>query len=178
MMTITVEPYDPKWAEEFVKIKNEILPAISDCIISFEHVGSTSVAGLWAKPVIDIDIVIDDGTLPAVIERLASIGYYHKGDLGIRGREAFGYDEEDKAHLMRHHLYVCHKDNAELKQHLALRGFLRENPEYCEKYSKIKIEMANKYLDDIDSYIKGKEPVIMEIYKLCGIRPWQVKDNE
>ena len=178
MRTIIVEPYNPKWAEEFERIKSEILPLISDDIISIEHVGSTSVVGLWAKPVIDIDIIVDDGVLPVVIEKLAIIGYTHEGDLGIKGREAFGYDEKGKAHLMEHHLYVCHKNNPELRQHLALRDFLRKNPEYCEKYSKIKIEMARKYPHDIDSYIKGKEPVIMEIYKLSEIKPWKEHGNE
>ena len=176
MRTITVEPYDPKWAEEFEKIKGEILPAISDSIISFEHVGSTSVIGLWAKPVIDIDIIIDDGMLPVVMEKLAAMDYDHRGDLGITGREAFGYSEEEKAHLMKHHLYVCNKNNPELMQHLALRDYLRKNPEYREKYSRIKIEMAGKYPHDIDSYIKGKEPVIMEILKLCGIKPWKEQE--
>jgi GrpB-like predicted nucleotidyltransferase (UPF0157 family) len=178
MRTIIVEPYNPEWSKEFEKIKNEILPLISDSIISFEHVGSTSVFGLWAKPVIDIDIIIDDGMLPIIIEKLAAIGYSHRGDLGIIGREAFGYNDEEKAHLMKHHLYVCHKDNAELRQHLAFRDYLRKNPEYCDKYSKIKIEMAKKYPHDIDNYIKGKEPVVMEIYKLCGIKPWKEQENE
>ena len=76
MRTIILEPYNPKWAEEFEK-KTEIYPAINDCILSIEHVGSTSVPGLWAKPIIDIDIVIDNGLLPAVIEKLQSIGYTH-----------------------------------------------------------------------------------------------------
>lgn len=174
MKTIIVEPYNPEWVDGFEKIKDEILPVIGDDIISFEHVGSTSVAGLWAKPVIDIDIIIDDGKLPIIIEKLATIGYNHEGDLGITGREAFGYSDDEKSHLMKHHLYACHKDNAELKRHMALRGFLRNNPEYRQKYSNIKIEMAKKYPHDIDSYIKGKEPVIMEIYKACGIKPWKV----
>lgn len=178
MRQIIVEPYNPKWAEEFEKIKSEILPLISDSIISFEHVGSTSVAGLWAKPIIDIDVIIDDGMLPVIIEKLAAIGYYHRGDLGITGREAFGYNDEEKAHLMKHHLYVCHKDSPELRRHLALRDFLRKNPEYCEKYSKVKIEMAKKYPYDIDSYIKGKGSVVMEIYKLCGIMPEKEQGTE
>ena len=172
MKTIIVDQYNPKWADEFEKIKAEILPILNDNIISFEHVGSTSVVGMWAKPVIDIDIIIDDGMLPVIIQKLASIGYTHEGDLGITGREAIKYNSTEKAHLMKHHLYVCHKDNAELKQHLAFRNFLRQNSEYRDKYSKTKIEMAKKYPHDIDSYIKGKEAVVMEIYKLCGINPW------
>lgn len=167
MRTIIVEPYNPTWAEAFEKIKSKIFPLIGDDIIAFEHVGSTSVAGMWAKPVIDIDVIIDDGMLPVITEKLAAAGYRHKGDLGITGREALGYGDEEKANLMKHHLYVCHKDNAELRRHLALRDFLGKSPEYREKYSSIKIAMAKKYPHDIDSYIKGKEPVIMEIYKLC-----------
>ena len=151
MKTIIVESYNLKWAEEFERIKSEILPLISDNIISFEHVGSTSVVGLWAKPVIDIDIIIDDGMLPVIIQKLAGIGYTHEGDLGITGREVFKYNSTDKTHLMKHHLYVCHKDNAELKQHLAFRDFLRQNSEYRDKYSKTKIEMAKKYPHVIDS---------------------------
>lgn len=171
MRTIVVEPYNPKWVEEFEKIKNTIVPVICEDIISIEHVGSTSVAGLWAKPVIDIDVVIDDEKLPVIIQKLATIGYVYQGDLGVIGREAFGYNDEDKPLLMKHHLYVCHKNNAELKRHIALRDFLRMNPEYCERYSSIKIEMAKKYPHDIDSYIKGKEPVVLEIYDKCGIKP-------
>lgn len=178
MRTIIVEPYNPKWIDEFEKIKSEIITIIGDDIISFEHVGSTSVVGLWAKPVIDIDVSIDDGKLPIIIEKLAIIGYKHRGDLGITGREAFGYKNDEKSHLMKHHLYVCHKDNAELKQNIAFRNFLRRNPEYCEKYSNIKIEMAKKYPHDIDSYIKGKEPVIIEVLKKCGIKPWKEQTNE
>lgn len=174
MRSIIVESYNPKWVEEFEKIKNEILPLIKDDIISFEHVGSTSVVGLWAKPVIDIDIVIDDGKLPAIIEMLATIGYVHRGDLGIIGREAFGYNGEEKANLMKHHLYVCHKDSEEMRKHIALREYLKNSPEYCEKYSNVKIEMAKKHPHDIDSYIEGKEPIILEIYKLYGLK----LDNE
>jgi len=173
MRTIIVEPYNPKWAEEFERIKSELLCFIGDSVIAVEHVGSTSVVGLWAKPIIDIDVIIDDGMMPVVIDKLAQFGYVHRGDLGVKGREAFGYDRNAKAHLMEHHLYVCHKDNAELRQHLALRSFLRNSPEYREKYSNIKREMAKQFPHDIDSYLKGKEPVIMEIYRLCGIDPWQ-----
>lgn len=169
MRTIHVCPYDPAWAAAFEIIKRELLCAAGDSVLSVEHVGSTSVAGLWAKPIIDIDVVIDDGMLPIVIRKLAVIGYTHRGDLGIAGREAFDYDPSSKAHLMAHHLYVCHKDSAELKRHTALRDFLRENAKYREKYSDIKRRMAKAYPHDIDAYIKGKEPVVLEIYRQCGL---------
>jgi len=168
MRNIVVVPYDVNWVREFEKIKAEILPFIEDMISSIEHVGSTSVEGLYAKPIIDMNIVIgDNGLLPAIIQRLAQAGYTHVGDLGISGREAFKY--ANKSHLMAHHLYVCPKHSMEHKQQVTFRNHLRLHPDDCERYSKIKIEMAAKFPHDIDGYINGKQPVILEIYEKCGL---------
>ena len=131
-----------------------------------EHVGSTSVEGLSAKPIIDIDIVIDQN-FEEVRQALESIGYIYEGDLGISGREAFKY--QNKPHLMAHHLYVCNRDNEELRWHIKFRDYLRQHKEDRDKYSAIKKEMAFKYPEDIDFYIEGKQPVILEIYKKCGL---------
>jgi len=169
MRTITVVPYNPDWKNSFDKIKNELYPAVSDVILSIEHIGSTAVPGLCAKPIIDIDIVIEKDFFDGVKNQLAKIGYFHMGDLGIEGREAFKY--ENKTHLMEHHLYVCDKDADELKRHIALRDFLRVNKDYRLKYSATKITMANRYPHDIDNYILGKQPIIMEIYEQCGLNP-------
>ena len=171
MRTIIVVPYDEKWINEFEKIKNEILPIIYNDIVSIEHVGSTSIPGLWAKPIIDINIVVENFMLPVVIEKLASIGYIHEGNLGIEGREAFRY--VDKPHLMEHYLYMCPKDSVEHKRQVAFRDYLKLHPLDRKKYSEIKIEMSNKFPHDINSYIKGKELVVMEIYLKCGIKPWK-----
>lgn len=162
---VIVEDYNPKWKDEFKSIENELLSVLSGKIISIEHVGSTSVEGLAAKPIIDIDVVIDQN-FEEVKKSLERIGYMHEGDLGIAGREAFNY--ENKPHLMLHHLYVCNKDNEELFRHITFRNYLRKHKEDREKYSDIKKEMALKYPKDIDSYIEGKQPVILDIYKKCG----------
>lgn len=162
---VIVEDYNPKWKDEFKSIENELLSVLSGKIISIEHVGSTSVEGLAAKPIIDIDVVIDQN-FEEVKKSLECIGYMHEGDLGIAGREAFNY--ENKPHLMLHHLYVCNKDNEELFRHITFRNYLRKHKEDREKYSDIKKEMALKYPKDIDSYIEGKQPVILDIYKKCG----------
>lgn len=171
MRTIVVVPYDKKWINEFEKIKDEVLPVIYNDIISIEHVGSTSVPGLWAKPIIDINIIVENTKLQIVIEKLSSIGYVHEGNLGIEGREAFRYS--DKPHLMQHNLYVSTTDSSEYKRQMAFRDYLRSHPQDCKNYSEIKIEMAKKFPHDIDSYIKGKEPVVMKIYQKCGIPPWK-----
>ena len=164
---IKVVPYNPEWAGEFERIKSGLTRALGDLALAVEHVGSTSDPGLYAKPIIDIDIVIDNNTFPPVKSRLSGIGYNHIGDLGIHGREAFDY--ENKSHLMEHHLYVCEKDDDELKRHLALRDFLRVSEEYRDKYSRIKLEMAEKFPHNIDAYIDGKQPLILEIYAKRGL---------
>ena len=99
---VVVLPYDRAWKSAFEEIKAEIQCAIGDLVIGIEHVGSTSVEGMSAKPCIDIDVVIKDYTVfDAVACRLATIGYIHEGDLGIKDREAFQYS--DKPHLQKHH---------------------------------------------------------------------------
>jgi GrpB-like predicted nucleotidyltransferase (UPF0157 family) len=91
LRTIVVVPYDNKWVIEFEKIKDNVLPVIHNDIISIEHVGSTSVPGLWAKPIIDINIIVENAKLQVVIEKLSGIGYEHEGNLGIEGREKYLY---------------------------------------------------------------------------------------
>lgn len=103
-----VVPYDESWKLAFEEIKEELESAIGDLVIGIEHVGSTSVEGLSAKPCIDIDVIIKDYSIfDAVVCKLKAIGYIHEGNLGIQDREAFKYS--DKPHLRQHHLYVCPK---------------------------------------------------------------------
>ena len=87
---IVVLPYDFRWQSDFEKIKQELEGAIGDLIEGIEHVGSTSVVGMSAKPCIDIDVIIKDySVFNDVVARLDRIGYIHEGDLGIKDREAF-----------------------------------------------------------------------------------------
>ena len=165
---IVVLPYDEKWIDDFIKIKAELEEIISDLIIGVEHVGSTSVRGLSAKPIIDIDLVIKDYSIfDEVVRRLASIGYIYEGNLGIEGREAFRYD--NKPHLQEHHVYVCSAQSRELHRHITFRNYLRTHPEAVEKYSKIKLAAAKLYPNDIEKYLEHKSSVIGEIYKQCGL---------
>ena len=165
---VIVLPYDVAWQSAFEKIKGEIEEAIYDLIIGIEHVGSTSVEGLSAKPCIDIDVIIKDYTAFAtVVESLRGIGYIHEGDLGIKDREAFKY--ADKPHLMLHHLYVCPQYSEELRRHITFRDFLRNNPEAVRKYSLIKEKAAELFPNNIDGYIEYKSPCIKELYKECGL---------
>lgn len=165
---VIVVPYDEQWKKDFDTIKQYLLTALKDTIIGIEHIGSTSVDGLSAKPVIDIDVVIKDYTVfDTVVEKLATLGYIHEGNLGIKDREAFDYKAD--VDLPKHHLYVCPEFSAELRRHITFRDYLRNNPEAVLKYSKVKEEGARLFPDSIDDYIAYKSPCIEEIYKKCKI---------
>ena len=166
---VVVLTYDVAWKTAFEKIINEIEAEIGDLIIGIEHVGSTSVEGMSAKPCIDIDVIIKDySVFGEVVRKLGAIGYIHEGDLGIKDREAFKYT--DKPHLMTHHLYVCPRDSEELHRHIVFRDFLRKNPEAVKKYSRVKETAAQLFPDSIDQYIDYKSPCIEELYKECGLK--------
>ena len=166
---VVVVPYDEAWKNAFEEIKNEIEAEIGDLILGIEHIGSTSVEGLSAKPCIDIDVIIKDySVFDAVAKKLGTIGYIHEGDLGIQDREAFKYS--NKPHLMMHHLYVCPQDSKELHRHITFRDFLRHNPEAVRKYSLIKEKAAELFPCDINKYIEYKTPCIAELYAQCGLK--------
>ena len=166
---VVVVPYDEAWKNAFEEIKTEIEAEIGDLIIGIEHVGSTSVEGMSAKPCIDIDVIIKDySVFGEIVRKLGAIGYIHEGDLGIKDREAFKY--ADKSHLMTHHLYVCPRDSEELHRHIAFRDFLRKNPEAVKEYSMVKEKAAALFPDEIEQYIAFKAPCIEELYKECGLK--------
>lgn len=165
---VTVLPYDPAWKADFEAIRQELASALGGLAIAIEHVGSTSVEGLSAKPCIDIDVVMPDrAVFPQIVERLAAIGYTHEGDLGIPDREAFCYT--GKPHLRLHHLYVCSADSEELHRHLVFRDFLRTHPEAVERYSACKEDAARRFPEDIEGYMACKGPCIEALYKRCGL---------
>ena len=166
---VVVVPYDETWKADFEEIKNEIEKAMGDWIVGIEHIGSTSVEGLSAKPCIDIDVIIKDySVFDAVVRELEAIGYIHEGDLGIKDREAFKYT--DKQHLRQHHLYVCPQYSRELHRHITFRDFLRSDPEAVRIYSAVKEKGAQLFPSDIEQYIAYKTPCIEELYKKCGLK--------
>lgn len=166
---VVVKPYDEAWKAAFEAIKKELEAAVGEWIVEIQHVGSTSVEGMSAKPCIDIDIVMpDESVFDCIVKGLASIGYIHEGDLGIRGREAFKY--ENKPHLQAHHVYVCPRDSEELRRHLIFRDFLRQNPEAVRQYSLVKETAAKLFPRDINGYMAYKAPCIEELYRACGLQ--------
>mgnify|MGYP000981986072 FL=1 len=164
---VVVEKWNPKWKDEFEKIVSSLGKDIIYNSIKIEHVGSTSVEGLSAKPIIDLDIVIENDKFEIIKRLLNDKGYKHEGDLGIEGREAFTYSGKEE--LMTHHLYVCPKDSKELFKHITFRDFLKNNSALASEYSKVKEQAAVLYPDDIDKYMEFKSEIIEKIYKRCGL---------
>ena len=132
--------------------------ALGELAVSIEHIGSTSVIGLAAKPIIDIDVIISSRiVLKKVIETLASIDYTHQGNLGIPGREAFVTEEK------RHHLYVCSVDTPNLHNHLIFRDYLRAHPNEVKAYSELKQQLAIQHYNNREMYTESKTKFIDNI---------------
>ena len=154
--------YNPDWPEWFRIIERYLRPQLPDCI-PIEHVGSTSVVGMVAKPIIDIDIVVFDGAMPAAIAAVHQAGYLHQGDLGVVGREAFKPNIEITSGLPPHHLYACESSSAELRKHISFREYLAAHPLEALRLSIYKRHLAFDLRLTRDEYIAAKAPVVDEI---------------
>jgi GrpB-like predicted nucleotidyltransferase (UPF0157 family) len=159
---IVICEYDPAWPERYADLRAAIAPALGELAADIQHVGSTAVPGLAAKPTIDICVLLRSAAdLPAAIGRLAAIGYAHEGDFGVAGREAFatppGFARRD------HHLYVCHPDWPGWRDQLAFRDFLRVHSEAALAYAALKRSLAIAHRDDRAAYTKGKAGFVSDI---------------
>jgi GrpB-like predicted nucleotidyltransferase (UPF0157 family) len=160
-----VVEYDPDWPVRFEAIRDRIAPALASLAVSIEHVGSTSVPGLAAKPVIDIDVVVADASaIPAAVKALTSLGYEHLGPVGIPDREAFRRPPGTE----KHNLYVCPAGGQGLRNHLAIRNHLRTHPAAVEAYAALKRRLADE-APDIDAYVIGKTDLIISFLRAEGI---------
>ncbi len=165
MPRVVVVDYDPRWPEIFEQLRSRMWPSICDVAVAVEHVGSTAVPRLAAKPIVDISVVVrGERDAPAAIARLAGIGYVHQGSLGIDGREAFGAP----AFLPPHHLYLCQSGSLALRNHLAVRDYLRAHPAVAADYGALKKRLANQFPDDVASYVEQKTDTILGILRMAG----------
>ncbi|WP_411342731.1 GrpB family protein [Paenibacillus sp. WLX1005] len=171
---IEVADYRPEWALQFRQIKEIILQLNCPAIMQVEHVGSTSVPGLAAKPILDIDLIIaDKAQLPEVSAALFTLGYVHEQLQLVPDRE--GYHRLDVAvpwctgqqQWMKQHLYVCSQESMELHNHLSFRNHLRNHPEAAAQYGILKKELAITSSDRLDYTNRKTEFVqrILQLYK-------------
>jgi GrpB-like predicted nucleotidyltransferase (UPF0157 family) len=157
----TVVPYDPVWAHVFESLRERLLVLLAGVDVGIEHVGSTAVPGLAAKPIVDIDVVApSEEEIPDVVHRLASGGYLHCGDLGIPGREAFDVPPD----VPYHHLYVVAMGTKPHLDHVLLRDYLRGHPDAAERYGRRKLEVAHLITaESREAYMGAKAAIIEEL---------------
>jgi len=163
-MEIVVADYDPEWPAWFAAVCDQVWPTVAELAVRIDHVGSTSVPGLAAKPIIDMDIVVaSSDRIEPVIERLATIGYRWRGDLGVVGREAFERRPDRSPELPPHHLYLVVEDNRAHLDHWLLRDLLRADPEAREQYAAIKRHSAATADNDLEAYGVTKSALITDL---------------
>ena len=147
--------------ESFIEIKNKIDISLTGLKYGIEHVGSTSVAGLDSKNIIDIDIIYEnEAEFEKIKAGLIEIGYYHKGNQGIEQREVFkrtGNIFDPILDKVSHHLYVCPLECKALERHLLSRGFLRKHDWARLAYQEMKYELAEKAGQNKKRYAELKE---------------------
>jgi GrpB-like predicted nucleotidyltransferase (UPF0157 family) len=162
---IIIEEYDPRWPLEFEKLRARIEVALEPLAAAIEHIGSTAVPGLAAKPIIDIDVLLTpDAEFAQAVSALSSAGYEYRGDLGIRGREAFRAPTDSYPH----HLYVCRADAGEFHRHIEFRDHLRSHPEDVEAYASLKRRLMREFAWDREGYTQGKSEFVERILRRDG----------
>jgi GrpB-like predicted nucleotidyltransferase (UPF0157 family) len=157
-----IQPYNPEWASMFAALHSFLMEQLRGLDLAVHHVGSTSVPGLAAKPIIDIDIgYASQSDFPVVVSRLETLGYSHVGDQGIPGRDAFKRaqpaDQHPVADTIQHHLYACWNQNDELRRHILFRDYLRKNADARREYAALKQRIAAETGQDRKRYANLKE---------------------
>jgi GrpB-like predicted nucleotidyltransferase (UPF0157 family) len=161
-MSVTlVEKYNPEWSRWFEEIKESLGEKIAKACISIEHVGSTAIPGMIAKPIIDIIIVIEPERWEVMKSLLEKRGYYYRGNQGIEDRECFRL--HDESILPAHHLYVCPKYSFEIKKETAFRDYMKTHKKDRERLNALKWSLAEKFNNDRQLYIDGKDAMVKEI---------------
>jgi GrpB-like predicted nucleotidyltransferase (UPF0157 family) len=167
MAVVDVAAYDPSWPSRFEALKREYLAALVETrvdVVAIEHVGSTAVPGLAAKPVIDCDIVVEAVDVDAATAVLVSLGFTPLGELGIPQRWAF----KEPARLAGTHTYVVVNGSLSLRNHLCLRETLRADSVLRDEYARVKRAGA-AVASDIDGYGNFKSPIIQQILAIGGL---------
>ena len=164
---IVISDYDPSWPARFERLAAEYSGALAAAgvpVVAIEHVGSTSVPGLAAKPIIDCDIVVEEEHVEAASAVLVGLGFTPLGDLGIPLREAFKEPER----LAGTNTYVIVAGSLGLKNHLAVRDTLRADPGLRNEYAAVKMRVCAT-AKDLYEYGAGKNAVVQRILAAAGL---------
>ncbi len=159
---VRLEPYTSAWADAYAEERDRISSALGQRILGIEHVGSTAIPGICAKPIIDIAMAVP--TLSAAEEFapiMASIGYDYAGDGGVPGQRIFGRGARLRTHLV--HAVVA--DGPEWRNYLAFRDALLSDERLAKEYDSLKRALAAEFPDDRPSYTAAKGQFVEEILR-------------
>ncbi|MDP1881010.1 MAG: GNAT family N-acetyltransferase [Parachlamydiaceae bacterium] len=168
---IEVFPYNPQWPEMYASEAELLKQALSNNCIIIHHIGSTSVPGLSAKPIIDILLVVrniqevDDAT-----KAMESLGYEVKGEYGIAFRRYFQKGKD----VRTHNVHVYQENDPEISRYLKFRDWMRSHPDDAENYAKLKEGLAAKFPEDILQYCNGKDAFVASIDAKDGFDGWRI----
>lgn len=152
--------FQQSWKSDFENLANFLSPALIGSSAKILHVGSTSIPGSIAKPIIDIDVVVKEVIeIKNVQEKIESMGYVHRGDLGIPGREAF----LQPPNLVYHHLYLLQEGSQPYQDHVDFKTALIRNPSLLEKYNDLKRSLEHLLMNNREAYTEGKSAFIKEV---------------
>ena len=159
--TLKVVPYDPGWADQFLVEKNSLQQVFGDILVAVHHIGSTSIPGIKAKPIIDILVVVRNiEQVDACNDAMIVLGYQPRGEFGIPGRRFFSKGGEEQR---SHHVHVFESGHPEIARHLDFCDYLRAHSEEARRYGQLKAELVRKFRHASDRYTEGKTEMIREI---------------
>jgi GrpB-like predicted nucleotidyltransferase (UPF0157 family) len=162
---VQLRPHDPVWLDLFEQERRSLVEKIGQHVLQIEQVGSTSIPGLPAKPIIDIAVAVESFEDSAVcIEPLAELGYRYRGELGIPRRHFFS-----KGDPRTHHLHMLEIGSAEWRNHLLFRDYLRAHPGTARAYAVLKQDLAGRFADNREAYTEGKSEFIRGILSLADV---------
>lgn len=161
-MKIVVVEHDSVWKEKYETEAGKLKEILKDILVSIDHIGSTSVEGLAAKPIIDIlPVVTDIKKVDAYNAEFEAIGYECMGEFGISGRRYFRKGGEKHRAF---HVHVFGQESThDIRRHLAVRDYLRTHKEAADAYGELKKKLAVQFPNDIDGYCDGKDAFVKEL---------------
>ncbi len=164
--SVVVSDYDPEWPVIFERLRDRIRAALGSSAATIEHVGSTAVPGLAAKPVIDLDVIVSlEAEVSKVVDALRSLGYDPEGrSLEIPGLVALGWPSGEP----RHHLYVVVEGSTLHRERIAFRDHLRSNPDDANWYGATKRRLAEELDTDWEAYSRAKGDIVEDILRIAG----------
>lgn len=163
---VLLASHDPRWAAAFESERVRLHEALTQIACSIEHIGSTSVAGLIAKPIVDIAIAVERANPLSVREPLEGIGYEYRGDGGDDGGWLFV--RESGPSVRTHHVHVVGGGDPQYARWLALRDLMRGDAAARDRYAAAKRELAERHPDDRPAYTEGKTGIIRALLSAAG----------